>query len=148
MQVPFLSATSAAARTASMLLVLASLAAPAPAQERRLGIELNKIEDTEEGCRSLFVFDNRTGHQLNRFRVDLILFDRDGIYKKQLLLDMAPLYADKKTVASFLLGEDSCAGIGSILVNDIPQCLDGVGHQVDCLAYLQVDSKSEVPLEK
>ena len=45
---------------------------------RRALIELNKLEDTDEGCRSLFVFDNATGHELNRFQVDLILFDREA----------------------------------------------------------------------
>jgi len=83
-------------------------APPLGATEGRLGIELNKLEDTEEGCRSLFVFDNATGHELNRFRVDLILFDRKGVYAKQLLLDMAPLYEDKKVLASFLLADDPC----------------------------------------
>ena len=33
-----------------------------------------------------------------------------GVYSKQLLLDMAPLYADKKTVASFLLDDQACDG--------------------------------------
>lgn len=130
--------------------VLVAPAPPAIAQDTapELGIELNKTETTVEGCRTLFVFDNRTGHELNRFRVDLILFDPEGIYKKQLLLDMAPLYADKKTVASFLLGEESCDKIGSILINDIPQCRDGVGHTVDCVELLEVRSKSDIPLEK
>ena len=42
------------------------------ADEGGLAIELNKTEDTANGCRSLFLFDNATGHQLNRFQVDLI----------------------------------------------------------------------------
>ncbi len=129
--------------------VLLTLLAPAAlAEDGPLAIELNKIENTDEGCRTLFVFDNRTGHELDRFQVDLILFDSKGVYKKQLMLDMAPLYADKKTVASFLLGEDSCADIGSILVNDIPQCRNGSGNALDCLARLKVQSLSEIPLEK
>lgn len=129
---------------------LVTAAPPLSAQDpaRALGIELNKAETTDEGCRTLFVFDNRTGHELNRFRVDLILFDPEGVYQQQLLLDMAPLNADKKTVASFLLGEESCDKIGSILVNDIPQCRDGVGATVDCVELLEVGSRSGIPLEK
>jgi hypothetical protein len=139
---------AAAAFAASLPLLALALPAPAGEGESHLGIELNMVESTEEGCRTLFVFDNRTGHQLNRFRVDLILFDPDGIYKKQLLLDMAPLYADKKTVASFLLDDAACSAIGSILVNDIPQCQDGVGHAIDCVALLEVSSRAEIPLER
>lgn len=116
--------------------------------EARIGIELNKLETTEEGCRSLFIFENMTDHQLNRFQVDLILFDSEGVFARQLLLDMAPLYVDKKTVASFLLNQQGCAEIGSILVNDIPTCENGSGDSLDCVTMLEVHSKSEVPLEK
>ena len=127
---------------------LAALAQPLVAAEAELLIELNKLEDTEQGCRSLFLFDNATGHELNRFRVDLILFDQDGVYAKQLLLDMAPLYEDKKVLASFLLAEEPCAAIGSILVNDLPWCENGSGAELDCVPLLKVESRTDVPLEK
>jgi hypothetical protein len=131
---------------AALGIVLA--APPLLAAEGRLAIELNKLEDTDEGCRSLFLFDNETGHELNRFQVDLILFDREGVYAKQLLLDMAPLYEDKKVLASFLLAEDPCASIGSVLINDVPWCENGAGAKLDCVPLLEVESRTEVPLEK
>lgn len=113
-----------------------------------LSIELNKVETTEQGCRSIFLFNNETGHELNRFRVDLILFDADGVYAKQLLLDMAPLYENKRTVASFLLDDMPCEQIGSILINGVPLCEDGAGAAVDCVSLLEVKSRSGIPLEK
>ena len=127
---------------------LAALSQPLVAAEPELLIELNKLEDTEQGCRSLFLFDNATGHELNRFRVDLILFDQEGVYAKQLLLDMAPLHEDKKVMASFLLAEQSCDSIGSILVNDLPWCENGSGAELDCVPLLKVESRTDVPLEK
>jgi hypothetical protein len=130
------------------VLGLAVFAQPLVAAEPALLIELNKLEDTEQGCRSLFLFDNATGHELDRFRVDLILFDQEGVYAKQLLLDLAPLYQDKKVLTSFLLGEQPCASIGSILVNDLPWCNDGSGAKLDCVPLLKVESRTDVPLEK
>jgi hypothetical protein len=124
------------------------LAQPLVADEPELRIELNKLEDTDQGCRSLFLVDNGTGHELNRFRIDLILFDQQGVYAKQLLLDMAPLNDDKKVLASFLLAEQPCSSIGSILVNGLPQCEDGAGAQLDCVPLLKVGSRTDVPLEK
>lgn len=118
------------------------------AADGQLMIELNKLEDTEDGCRSLFVFDNATGHELHRFQVDLILFDQEGVYDKQLLLDMAPLAEDKKILTSFLLAAEPCASIGSILVNDLPSCENGAGAKVDCLPLLEVQSRTGIPLEK
>jgi len=124
-------------------------AAPAQAQNQpSLAIELNKLEDSGEGCRSMFVFDNRTGHELHRFRVDLILFDQKGVYARQLLLDMAPLSEDKKVLASFLLAEEPCDSIGSLLINDLPWCENGSGAELDCVDLLEVRSRSDVPLEK
>jgi hypothetical protein len=123
-------------------------APPLPAAEGQLTIELNKLEDTEEGCRSVFVFDNETGHELHRFRLDLIVFDQEGVYDKQLLLDMAPLPEDKKVLASFVLAKDPCSSLGSILINDVPWCENGAGAAVDCVKQLEVRSRSDVPLEK
>jgi hypothetical protein len=126
---------------------------PAPsaaddAKAAALGIELNKLEDSDQGCRSVFVFDNRTGHDLNRFRIDLILFDAAGVYSKQLLLDMAPMHQDKKTVTSFLLHDQACSELGSVLVNDVPWCENGSGTTVDCVRMLEVSSLAKVPLHK
>ena len=141
-------------RLGGALLPVAALAWLCPAAAVRaddqpaLGIELNKLEDSAEGCRSVFVFDNRTGHELSRFRIDLILFDPDGVYSKQLLLDMAPLYADKRTVTSFLLHEQSCDALGSVLINDVPWCENGSGNTLDCVELLEVRSRSAIPLEK
>lgn len=137
-------------RAASALIPVTALVAgsPASAAEERIAIELNKVEETDEGCRTLFVFENRTDHQLSSFRVDLILFDPKGVFARQLILDMAPLHADKKSVASFVLDEDGCGDIGSILINDIPACANGTGIELDCLGLLSVGSRSAIPLEK
>lgn len=113
-----------------------------------IGIELNKTEETEQGCRPLFLFDNRSGHQLNLFQVELVLFDKKGVYSNQILLDMAPLYRDKKVVASFLMEDLRCDEIGSILVNALPSCANNAGADLDCLSLLEVTSKSAIPLEK
>jgi hypothetical protein len=113
-----------------------------------LAIELNKMEDTERGCLSSFLVDNRTGHQLNRFQLDLVFFDPDGIAAKQMLLDMAPLYVDKRTFATFLLDDTACDKIGSVLVNSVPVCENGSGHEVGCIDLLEVSSRSGVPLQR
>lgn len=135
---------------AFVLTVLASLftAFPAAAADDVISIELNKAEETEQGCRSFFVFDNRSGHQLSKFQVEVVLFDDKGVYLRQILLDMAPLYKDKKVVASFLLNELACDEIGSMLVNALPSCVSNTDVDLDCLTLLEVTSRSSIPLEK
>lgn len=133
---------------ALMTLAFCSVASSAIAADGIIAIELNKTEDTEQGCRPLFLFDNQSGHQLNAFQLELVLFDDKGVYSRQILLDMAPLYQDKKVVASFLINEFSCDQIGSMLVNALPRCENSTGTDIDCLALLDVSSKSSIPLEK
>lgn len=147
-QIPLFSQARPKAAALGAALALLVLARPLAAAEGELLIELNKLEDTDQGCRSLFVFDNATGHELNRFQVDLILFDQEGVYAKQVLLDMAPLTEDKKVLASFLLPDQQCAAIGSILINGLPQCEDGAGAQLDCVKLLEVRTRTDTPLEK
>jgi hypothetical protein len=132
----------------ALMLALGWQTAGRAQDEGALAVELNKLEDTEQGCRSSFLVDNQTGHQLSRFQLDLVLFDPRGVAAKQVVLDMAPLYADKKLLTSFLLDEASCDKIGSILINSVPMCENGAGNTVDCVGLLQVSSRSEVPLEK
>lgn len=120
----------------------------AAADQGAITIELNKAENTDQGCRPLFLFDNKSGHQLNRFQVDLVLFDDKGVYSRNVLLDMAPLYEDKKVVASFLLSDIACESIGSMLVNALPSCANSTGTDLDCISWLEVTSKSPIPLEK
>jgi hypothetical protein len=134
---------------ALLAIVIVVTGEPSHAQSRAsLSIELNKIESTDQGCRPVFIFNNATGHQLDRLQIDLVLFDPDGVYAKQALLDMAPLYPGKKVVASFMLNETSCEEIGSILVNGLPACEAGSEPELDCLALLSVSSKTSIPLEK
>lgn len=133
-----------------LLVLLASFLATfsAAAADDVISIELNKTEETDQGCRPLFLFDNRSGHQLNKFQVEVVLFDEKGVYSRQILLDMAPLYKDKKVVASFLINGLACDQIGSMLVNALPSCANSAGTDLDCLALLDVTSKSAIPLEK
>ena len=131
----------------SMLPVLSAVSS-AMAADGVISIELNKVDDTEQGCRPLFLFDNRSGHQLNKFQVELVLFDDKGVYSRQVLMDMAPLYVDKKVVASFLINETACDEIGSMLVNALPSCANTTGADLNCIGLLEVSSKSSIPLEK
>lgn len=129
-------------------LAVLSVVSSTTAADGVISIELNKVDDTEQGCRPLFLFDNRSGHQLNKFQVELVLFDDKGVYSRQVLMDMAPLYEDKKVVASFLINEITCDEIGSMLVNALPSCANTTGADLNCIGLLEVTSKSSIPLEK
>jgi hypothetical protein len=128
---------------------LVLLAGPAPASAAGLSIELNKVEDNGGSCLASFVVQNGLGHTLDRFSLDLYVFDSEGVIARQVLLDMAPLRDDKTTVARFSLIQRPCGEVGRILVNNVPSCRsEGTGEELDCLAGLTVSSRSPVEMVK
>ena len=134
---------------ALVLAIAAGLGAPAPAGEPSLEIELNKVEDNDGACLASFVVRNRLGHTLDRFSMDLYVFDRDGVIARQVLLDLAPLRGDKTTVARFSLIKRPCGEISRILINDIPSCRsEGTGETLDCLDGLTVTSRGLIEMIK
>ena len=127
---------------------LTTLAGRVLAAEPALSIELNKLEEIDGKCQASLVIDNRLGHALDRFNIDLFVFDRAGVIAHRVLVDLAPLRDDKTTVATFALVEGPCSGIGRVLVNDIPACRGESGVDLDCVAALAVSSRAETPLAK
>ena len=114
-----------------------------------LHIELNKVEDNAGSCLASLVVQNDLGETLDRFSLDLYVFDPDGIITRQVLLDLAPLRGDKTTVARFILIREPCAGAGRVLVNQVPSCRsESSGEILDCLDGLTVSSRSPIQLVK
>ncbi len=146
---PFRRVLPALTGAALVFAIAAGFGAPAPAGEPGIEIDLNKVEDNGGSCLASFVVQNRLGHTLDRFSMDLYVFDRDGVIARQVLLDLAPLRGNKTTVARFSLIERACDEISRILVNDIPSCRsEGTGETLDCLAGLTVTSRGAIEMIK
>jgi hypothetical protein len=139
---------------ALVALAAAGGADPARAEEAAaadgggLTLELNKVEETADGCQTYFLLDNQSGHVFDGFRLDLILFDGRGVIGDRLRLDLAPVRSDKRTVWTYVFPDTACTEIGSILVNDIPVCEARGGAAVDCVDLLRVGGRDSIPLEK
>ncbi len=116
----------------------------------QLSIELNKAEDNDlKSCVAAFVLRNDLGASLDRFSLDLYIFDSDGIIARQVVIDLAPLRGDKTTVVRFPLLNQACATVGRVLVNDIPSCRSAAtGEDIDCLAALRVSSRGRIALTR
>jgi len=123
-----------------------TFAAPPAWAEDGLAIELNKVENLDGGCMASLVFQNNLGATLDRFSLDLFLFDANGVIIRRVTIDMAPLPNGKTRVAQFHLHPGPCAEVGRVLVNDFPQCRAETGASVDCLAGLTVSSRSAIDL--
>lgn len=127
---------------------LAAALAGSVAAAGQLNMELNKLEDGDGACRAYVVFDNATGGAFEALRLDLVVFDKNGVIVRRLAVDTAPLRAAKTTVKMFDLAGLACAGIARILVNDVLDCRAGGGAQTDCVDRLTLTSRAGVELVK
>lgn len=132
---------------AALTVSLASATVPAVAAQG-IAIELNKLEQTEKGCRVYVVVNNAGEAAYQAYKLDLVLFQPDGVIGKRLALDLAPIRGSKRTVKLFDFEGVPCDRIGSLLVNDMLDCRTDAGVQSDCLAGLTLSSLTSVKLSK
>jgi hypothetical protein len=127
----------------------ACLAGAAAAQEGgALGVELNKLESIEGGCRSYFLFRNETGRAMSAFELSVAVLGTDGVIDQLLTIDAAPLPAARTTLKIFEIPDTACASIGEILLHDIPACTAEDGEPADCFSLIALSSLAEAPLFK
>ena len=140
------------AAAAALLLTLPSLAQDTKPDQTQsdnsVTLELNKLEASEKGCRAYVVVSNPSSTTYDAYKLDLVMFQSDGIIGRRFALDLAPLRPSKRTVKLFELDNTSCDKIGSFLVNDVLECKAEAGPVTDCLARLKVSSLTKVTISK
>jgi hypothetical protein len=123
-------------------------AAQNPANEP-ITVELNAAEPVQNKCRVAFVIANKGATAIESLKLDLAIFNRDGVVQRRIVTEMAPLRRAKTIVKTFEL-ENECGHsghIGSILVNDVTACTPG--DTAACLDRLTPSSKvSEIKFYK
>ena len=111
-------------------------------------LELNKLEKSDKGCRAYVVVTNPTKTSYGTFKLDLVMFQPDGIVGRRFALDLSPVRPDKRSVKLFDLDGAQCEEIGSFLINDVMDCRTSIGPATDCLARLKVKSLTKVEISK
>lgn len=127
---------------------LLAFGVPAVAQEAGVGIELNKLEPREGACRAYLVLENGTGSAFESLKLDLVMFDPEGVVAKRLAVETAPLPAGKTRLKVFDIDGLSCARIGKLLLNAVLSCEDATGPREDCLALVTTGSRDAVTFIK
>jgi len=111
-------------------------------------IELNKLEASDKGCRAYMVVNNPGETAYQSFKIDLVLFQSDGVIGKRFSIDLAPLKPKKKSVKLFEIDGIQCDKIGSLLINDVMECKAEAGPLSGCLDSLKTSTLTNVQLSK
>jgi hypothetical protein len=128
-------------------LSLTAVTLPAHAQDTKLTVELNKFEEVEGGgCRTFFLFRNKTGKSFEEFEMSLAILDTSGIIDRLLTIDAAPLPVARTTLKLFEIPETSCTQVSEILLHAIDACKPHNEDQMDCFPIIDLVSRPSAPL--
>ncbi len=104
-----------------------------------IDIELNALEPLKEMCRVSFVIRNTADEPLSSIKLDLAVFNPEGVVQRRLVAELGPIRASKTMVKAFEL-DRPCAQIGSLLVNDVTECAPA--DPSACLDRLKLASRA------
>jgi hypothetical protein len=124
-----------------LLLSSIALAPLAGARPAGVQVELNKLEPRGESCQAYLVLENGTDRGFESLKLDLVLFDPDGIVAKRLAVETAPLPAGKTLLKVFELERLACGRVGRALLNGVLGCADDQGPRKDCLGLVSTTAR-------
>jgi hypothetical protein len=134
---------------ATALLAVSMLAnTPAYAAEQTIHVELNKTETKGDACRVYMIVGNESGRALETLKLDLVLFDTDGVVAKRLAVETAPLPIGKTGLKIFDIADMACPTLGRMLLNDVLACADANGPVANCLSYITPTAKGDLTFIK
>jgi hypothetical protein len=108
------------------------------AASEQVRVELNGAENVDNRCRLTFVIQNTLARPIDSFKLDLVVFNTEGIVSRRLVTEMAPV-RDAKTVVKTFAIDGACSDVGSILVNDVTACAPD--EAATCLDMLGLSSR-------
>jgi hypothetical protein len=127
--------------------VMLFFASTADADAGAIAIELNKLEPQKESCRAYVVVTNSSSTVYQILKLDLVLFQPNGVIGRRFALDLGPLKAQKRSVKLFDI-DTPCDQVGSFFINDVLECNGESGSIPNCLADMTATSLTKAQWSK
>lgn len=105
-----------------------------------IAVELNAAETVQNRCRIAFLVENKDDTAIESLKLDLAVFNREGVVQRRLVTEMGPVRKMKTIVRTFEI-DGECGQIGAILVNDVTACVPG--DPGACLDRLTLSSRAK-----
>src|SRR6185295_20276917 len=87
-------------------------------------LELNAAENVDNRCRLTFLIENKSATAIESIKLDLALFNTDGVIQRRMVTEMGPVRGKRTNVRTYPTDGD-CAQLGAILVNEVTVCTPG-----------------------
>ena len=132
-----------------MSAALLAMAVPtAHADATGVRVELNKLEPSGSACRAYLVVENTTKSAFETLKLDLVMFDPQGVVAKRFAVETAPLPASKTSLKAFDIDGLPCEQVGRVLLNEVMACTDASGAREDCLELVSVSARGDLKFVK
>lgn len=131
-----------------VLLTIFATASTARAEAGAVKIELNKIEQTDKGCRFYWLVNNQSGLDLKALDLTFYWFQSDGVIGGDLKFAFAPAASKSLKVKKYMLADKTCSNFASLLLNEINQCTAADGPVAECAKQLSYASRTTVEFLK
>ncbi|WP_051228334.1 hypothetical protein [Pleomorphomonas oryzae] len=125
-----------------------TLAQSGPTPGGAFSLELNRLDGVDDSCRVTLVERNGTASSFSVLKLDLVVFDEEGIVTKRVGVDAGPLKVGRTTVKTFDLKGLACNSVGRVLINDILSCeAEGIAPDI-CLDVVEPRSRVSATFDK
>lgn len=145
---PWLNVTALMAAAIMMALSIFASVASARAEAGAVKIELNKLEQTEKGCRFYWLVSNQSALNLKELDLTFYWFQSDGVIGGDLKFAFAPADSKSMKVKKYMLANKTCTDFASLLLNEINQCTAADGPVTECAKHLSYASRTKVEFLK
>jgi hypothetical protein len=137
------------AALASLLALVTGFAGTAIAAEAgKIAVEFNDLQQSEAGCRAVFVLNNGLDKPLDKVTLRVVAFDGENHAKLFLSLDVGALPIGKTRVLRFDLGPDlACKDVSRIVLDDVTSCEGAEMAPPQCLAAISLSSRAGAPFD-
>jgi hypothetical protein len=121
--------------------LLLALPTPSIAEGGKITAEFNDLQQTDAGCRAVFVLNNGLDKALGKVTLRVVAFNKDKQAKLFLSLDVGNLPVGKTRVLRFDLGDGlACKDVGRLVLDDVTSCEGAEIGPPECLAALALSS--------
>jgi hypothetical protein len=118
------------------------------AEAGKIAVEFNDLQQSEAGCRAVFVLNNGLDKPLDKVTLRVVAFDAESHAKLFLSLDVGALPIGKTRVLRFDLGADlACKDVSRIVLDDVTSCEGAEMAPPECLAAISLSSRAGAPFD-
>ena len=111
-------------------------------------IELNKLEQTDKGCRFFWLVNNQSSINFEALDLSFYWFRSDGVIGGDLRFAFAPAPSKGLKVKQYMLRDKTCTDFASLLVSNVNACTTAQGPVEDCRGHLSYSSRTNVEFLK